>query len=435
MAKKKDSRSNTWLIVVEDDVCVRTTLVEALTKTHKRVSPASAKNCYEILGNARMDDGPIIQVSRAPFVPAKLIPSVRYVFPYSLADISMQISAIESKAQAVINTKPAVEVLAYSDLMRSRVEIARRAALTNASILLTGETGTGKGVFAEFIHANSQRATGPFQKVNCGGIPEHLLESELFGHRRGAFTGAIEDRRGRIQDADGGTLFLDEIGELPLSMQPKLLHVLEDKTIIRLGENSPRKVNIRIIAATHQNLRQLVDAGKFREDLYYRIHVITINLPPLRDRREEIMPLAYHFLKVLSPARTFTFTQNATANFTAYNWPGNVRELSHSLERAVALADGDILDTLSFPELHAFPPALPIKDWKPVSMGKYLREQADRLAAAALVACNGNVVKAAKMLAISERSFYDNYRHVVREYRKSTDTASPDTRPARPSRL
>ena len=380
MAKKKDSRSNTWLIVVEDDVCVRSTLVEALLKSHRRVTPATSRSIIQIIGNARVDDGPIIQVGRTSLQLVPVIPRILYSIPYSLADISMQIVAIESKAQTAINTRPAVEVLAFSDIMRNRIEVARKSALASASVMLTGETGTGKGVFAEFIHANSKRATGPFQKVNCGGIPEHLLESELFGHRRGAFTGAIEDRRGRIQDADGGTLFLDEIGELPLSMQPKLLHVLEDKTIIRLGENTPRKVDVRIIAATHQNLRQLVEQGKFREDLYYRVNVITIHLPPLRDRREEILPLAQHFLKMLSPNRTFTFTDNAALNFTAYNWPGNVRELSHSLERAVALADGDLLDSLSFPELHTLPPAVPAQEWKPIAMGKYLREQADRLA-------------------------------------------------------
>ncbi len=216
-------------------------------------------------------------------------------------------------------------------------QVARR----RATVLITGESGTGKEVVARAIHAASLRATGPFVAVNCAAIPETLLESELFGHERGAFTDAKAQRLGRFELAHGGTLFLDEVGELPLAAQAKLLRVLEDQTFIRVGGSRGVTVDVRVIVATNQDLRAMVAAHRFRDDLYYRLAVVPIRLPPLRERREDIPMLARHFLALHADELPgATFTDDALALLTGHDWPGNVRELQNVVERAVALAKG-----------------------------------------------------------------------------------------------
>jgi transcriptional regulator with GAF, ATPase, and Fis domain len=214
-------------------------------------------------------------------------------------------------------------------------------APTEANVLVLGESGTGKELIARAIHERSLRAAGPLVKVNCASIPHELFESEFFGHVRGAFTGAIKDRVGRFQLADGGTLFLDEIGEIPLSLQSKLLRVLQEGTFERVGEERTRRVNVRIVAATNRDLRREVEAGTFRQDLFFRLSVFPVELPPLRERREDIPLLVRHFIHLASrQARCgdLRVTDAQMARLRAYSWPGNIRELQNVIERAMILS-------------------------------------------------------------------------------------------------
>jgi two-component system response regulator HydG len=228
--------------------------------------------------------------------------------------------------------------------MRAVTDIIERVADADVSVLITGETGTGKGIVARALHGESHRSSAPFVPVNCAALPEHLLESELFGHVRGAFTGATADRSGLFAEANNGTLFLDEIGEMPLALQSKLLHVLESGTVRPVGAVRERPLNARIVAATNRDLRDAVRAGTFREDLLYRLDVVTVNLPALRHHREDIPALLGHFLELAherhprSPMQTFS--SDALKLLLAYYWPGNVRELAHTVERSVLLARG-----------------------------------------------------------------------------------------------
>ncbi len=232
------------------------------------------------------------------------------------------------------------------------LEKVRRVAPTDATVLLTGETGTGKDVIARAIHLLSRRASRPFISVNCAALPEQLLESELFGHAKGAFTGAVVSRKGLIEEAAGGTFFLDEIGSIPLSVQSKLLRVLENKTIRRLGENREVSVDVRIIAATNRDLQDALRRGEFREDLYYRLNVVTIHLPPLRARREDIPLLAHHFLRQFcqrDQKAILGFSEAAMTALMNYAFPGNVRELRHVIEQAVALSSGQWITPADLP--------------------------------------------------------------------------------------
>lgn len=240
------------------------------------------------------------------------------------------------------------QIIAVSPVMRKVMNTIRRIADMEATILMTGETGTGKSMLAGTIHHNSRRRNKPFIKINCANIPETLLESELFGHERGAFTGATKTRIGRMEQASGGTVFLDEIGELPPSLQAKLLRVIEEKRFERLGGNQTIRSEIRIIAATHRDLESAVESGAFREDLYYRINVLRVHLPPLRERHECIEPLSTYLLQKNSRdlGRQFLgFSPEVTQLFKNYHWPGNIRELSNAIERAALLEESKFIST------------------------------------------------------------------------------------------
>lgn len=244
-------------------------------------------------------------------------------------------------------------LVARSAAMRQVVDLARRAAKVESTVLITGESGVGKEVIARLIHEESARLSGPFVAVNCAAVPEGLLESELFGHARGAFTGAAQDRPGLFEAAKGGTVFLDEIGELPIAMQPKLLRVLQERAVRRVGENHTRPIDGRIVAATNRDLAGDVVAKRFRQDLYYRLRVIEIRVPPLRDRRDDVLPLAHRFVAQAAERldRPISgFTPEAENRLVTYAWPGNVRELENAVERAVALANGRRLDLDDLPE-------------------------------------------------------------------------------------
>ena len=250
-------------------------------------------------------------------------------------------------------------ILGNSPVINEAITLAKKVAPTDATVLLLGETGTGKEVFAQAIHNGSQRTGKPFMALNCSAFGKELLESEIFGHKAGAFTGAVKDKKGLIEEASNGTLFLDEIGEMHIDLQSKLLRVLETSEFIKVGDTKSTKVNVRIVAATNRDLQQDVSDGKFREDLFYRINVFTITLPPLRDRKKDIPLLADHFLKIFSKkanAPVKTMDNNFTERLQQHNWKGNIRELKNVMERAVILADGPTLTIANLPlEMQTIP--------------------------------------------------------------------------------
>jgi transcriptional regulator with PAS, ATPase and Fis domain len=254
------------------------------------------------------------------------------------------------------------DIVGASARMRRVFRLVRKVARTDSTVLLIGESGTGKELIARSLHLQSTRASGPFVAVNVGALPETLVESELFGYARGAFTGAREDRAGLVEAADHGTLFLDEIGDMPLSSQVKLLRTLETGEVRRVGDTGLRRVDIRVIAATHRDLRRAVAEGRFREDLYYRLNVIQIDLPPLRERREDIGLLAAYFLERASSRADrhgLAFSPEVTQRLERYDYPGNVRELENAIEHAVAVAEGPVIGVADLPSAIRTPPLLP----------------------------------------------------------------------------
>ncbi len=252
-------------------------------------------------------------------------------------------SHLEELEEQVRSIVPEADLQTQEPAMRQALELAFKAAPSEATILLRGESGTGKGVLARAIHARSLRAVGPFVTIHCPSLSAELLESELFGHVKGAFTGAFQDTIGKVAAAEGGTLLLDEIGDLPLPLQPKLLRLLQEKQYERIGETRTRVCDVRILAATNRDLEAAIAAGTFREDLLYRLNVIEVMLPPLRHRRKDIQPLSEHLLHFFARQAgkpTISFTEEARAALLRYPWPGNVRELRNAIERVVILATG-----------------------------------------------------------------------------------------------
>jgi DNA-binding NtrC family response regulator len=238
------------------------------------------------------------------------------------------------------------QLIGRSERMKDVFEAAQRVAPTHATVLLGGESGTGKGMLARAIHINSPRRDGPFIKINCSAIPENLMEAELFGYEKGAFTGAMKSHPGKFEQADGGTVFLDEIGDVPMPIQVKLLRVLQEKEFERLGGTKTIRVSVRIIAATNQDLRAALEQGSFREDLYYRLNVVPIDIPPLRERREDIAFLIDHFLKRFAADtgdRIRGISSEAVEMLAGYRWPGNVRELENIIQRAMVMAKSDVI--------------------------------------------------------------------------------------------
>lgn len=255
---------------------------------------------------------------------------------------------------APANGSAAPKLVARDEAAKRLVEISLRAAVSNVSILILGETGTGKNVLAQAIHEQSPLKQKPFVTVSCPSLSQELLESDLFGHVRGAFTGAVQDTWGKVAAAEGGTLFLDEVGDLPAALQPKLLRLLQEKQYERVGETTPRRANVRIVAATNRDLKAEVAAGRFREDLFYRLNVITLEVPPLRCRPVDIMAAAEVFLQAICGQlgkRTPQFSFEARRLLEAYAWPGNLRELRNVIERAAVLSDASVLDVGDFPNV------------------------------------------------------------------------------------
>jgi len=305
-----------------------------------------------------------------------------------------------------------VEAVGDSITFRRVLEQARRVARSEADILIEAESGTGKEVLARLIHENSRRQSGPFVAVNCSAFPENLLESELFGHVRGAFTGAQNAKAGKFELAQGGTLLLDEISEMPLNLQPKLLRVLQEREVDRLGDTKSLHIDVRIIATTNRALPQLVKSGAFRSDLFYRLHVVPLSIPPLRERREDILPLANFFLRKYEPADgrgKYRIGAQLADQLRLYDWPGNVRELENSIRRELAFAVGTTLEGaggILGCDLEA--PASG-EEMKP---GTTLEQMERRLLESTLQATGGNRTRAAALMGVSLRTV----RNKIREY-------------------
>jgi DNA-binding NtrC family response regulator len=310
-------------------------------------------------------------------------------------------------------------VVGDSPALRGALELARKVAATDSTVLLRGESGTGKDLFARSIHLSSRRASGPWVKVNCGAVPEALLESELFGHERGAFTGAIRQKPGRFEDAHRGTLFLDEVGELPLALQVKLLQVIEERTFTRVGGNAPITVDVRILAATNRDLEAMVRERAFREDLFFRLNVFPIVLPPLRERPGDVPRLVDSVLRRhgVPPEQ---LTPAALQALERHGWPGNVRELENALERALILAGADPIGpehlslagvgrgTAPVPGAAAWVPAIP-----PEGLSLEVLER--ELIVQALERSSGNKSQAARLLGLTRRTLYSRMeRHGLR---------------------
>jgi two-component system response regulator HydG len=275
-----------------------------------------------------------------------------------------EVSALRAERDA---RQASEEIVGTSASLRAVVELARRVAPTRSTVLITGETGTGKELVAGLIHRASPRSGGPFVKVNCAALPEALLESELFGHERGAFTGADRRRVGRFEEATGGTLLLDEIGEVSPAIQAKLLRVVQDQEFHRVGGSQTLRTDARIVAATNSRLEDAVAASRFREDLYFRLNVIRIHLSPLRERPEDVLDLAHHFLRDLRGALRLPiegFSEGALARLAAHDWPGNARELANAIERAMLLATGRLIRRRDI-VLPASRPRGPSGEWRP----------------------------------------------------------------------
>jgi DNA-binding NtrC family response regulator len=338
------------------------------------------------------------------------------------------------------------QIIGNSPKMQEVFQMIERVADTDSTILILGDSGTGKELVARALHFNSRRQFAPFVPVNCSALPEHLLESELFGHRRGSFTGAISDKKGLFEEADGGTIFLDEVGSMSAMLQSRLLRVLQEREVRRVGENTPIYVNVRVVAASNESLEKRIQEGTFREDLYYRLNVIAIPLPTLRERRDDIPLLVSHFLKGKTHDRAkppVQITRQTMQILCAHDWPGNVRELENALERAATLCDGNIIQARDLPPsllasvqrthppleaqavatlpevpeaalypLHAGPqtaappvpeqtgtsPLLPLKD--------FLQQQEQAHINRAINHCGGDKEEAARLLGISMATLY-----------------------------
>lgn len=335
--------------------------------------------------------------------------------PFDIDELLITVSKafeVESLREQVDYLKGEVQRVGWqlvgkSDTMKAVKHLVERVALTPATVLIQGESGTGKELVAHAIHTLSPRVNGPFIRVNCAALTETLLESELFGHEKGAFTGAQARKAGRFELADGGTLFLDEIGELPFNVQAKLLRVLQERTFERVGGEKTIKVDVRIIAATNRDLLKEAQEGSFREDLYYRLSVFPISVPPLREHREDIPFLAEHFLEKLKTyGRSKALGPGVVTRLTAYNWPGNVRELENVMERMVIISQGSVIGVDALPVFG--PPLIEGKSpggFRLPPEGVSLEEIEKSFLQQAMEQTGGNQSQAAKRLGLSRHAF------------------------------
>ena len=345
-----------------------------------------------------------------PFDPEELLARVREAMRLS----RLQAENSDLKSAYTATAEP-ITLVGEAGASKNLMDRARRCAGVDSTVLITGPSGTGKSVLARWIHQNGPRAKAPFVTVNCAALPRELIESELFGHEKGAFTGAVASKPGKFESADGGTLFLDEIGEMPLDLQPKLLSAIQDRTVTRVGGAKEKQVDVRLIAATNQDLPERISERAFREDLYYRLNVLTLESPALRARPEDIIPIAIRTLERLAvrvgrpPAE---LDESARASLLGHTWPGNVRELENVLERAMVFAGES--GRVSASDLGTLVgPAASIRDSDLVGMT--IAELERRAVLATLAAFGGNRGAAAESLGVSERTIYNRLKEYGRE--------------------
>jgi len=324
--------------------------IDALQKV-KSISPRTGVLIMTAFGSSSnaikaMDLGAFNYITK-PFELEKIAHDVKLAIQHQ--DLTAQNEVLQREMSSLLQTD---RIVGNSPPMQEVYKTIGKVAKADATVLITGESGTGKELVAEALHYNSNRRSGPLVKVSCAALPETLLEAELFGHEKGSFTGAMAQRRGRFEMADKGTIFLDEIGEMSLATQTKLLRVLQERTIERIGSNLAIKVDIRIVCATNKDLQKLVEQHKFRDDLFYRLNVINVHMPPLRERKEDVPALVEHFLakhRYSATAQPAAISEDALRRLMEYDWPGNVRELENVVERAVVLSRGQIITSRELP--------------------------------------------------------------------------------------
>ena len=387
--------------------------IEALARL-KSTNPKTAVLIMTAFGSSNaairaMELGAFDYITK-PFELDKISHSVKRVLDYQ--DLTQEVEVLRDEISSLVQTE---RIVGNSPAMQEVYKTIGKVAKADATVLITGESGTGKELVAEALHFNSNRRSGPMVKVSCAALPETLLEAELFGHEKGSFTGAMTQRRGRFEMADKGTIFLDEIGEMTVPTQTKLLRVLQERKIERIGSNLPIKVDIRIIVATNKDLQKQVEQSKFRDDLYYRLNVINIHMPPLRDRKEDIPSLVEHFLakhRYSATAQPAAISEEAIRRLMEYNWPGNVRELENVIERAVVLSRGQIITSRELPfgehepgegeEGEGGDESKADSSFFKKSVAQFEKD----LIMKALRDANGNRSKAAEMLGIYRRLLY-----------------------------
>ncbi len=389
---------------------------EELLRAVKALSPETEVVLMTAYGTvetavAAMKEGAYDFITK-PLKRHAVVKSVRQAFEKS----SLVAENRALKARLAALAPDAGGLLGDAPPFRAVLETLRQAAPTSATVLLTGESGTGKELAARLVHDLSPRAAGPFVPINCAAIPEGLLESELFGHEKGAFTGAVGRKEGRLERAHRGTLFLDEVGEMPPAVQVKLLRFLQDGVVERVGGTESLRLDVRVVAATNKDLAAEAKAGRFREDLFYRLDVVSVRLPPLRDRREDVLLLAGAFLRRVSeklPKAVSGLTPAAAAALERYAWPGNVRELQHAIERAVILTRGEAIDVADLPEAirggSAAPPgagAAPAAGTLVIPLGTPLEEVERLVIRRTLEQTKGDKNLAAQILGIAARTIY-----------------------------
>jgi DNA-binding NtrC family response regulator len=434
------------LLVVDDDEQMRSTLVKRFERQGAAVTAAaSGEEALALAGKARWDvalldlhlpgiggidllarlkelqpEGEAVMLTAHSSVETAVLAMKRGAYdyltkPFHLPELDVHLQKAYEKVQLARRERqwvhhlraesPRHQLVGSSPAVRKVAALVEKVAATDATVLVRGPSGTGKEVVARSLHANSPRRDRPLVTVNCAALQENLLESELFGHEKGAFTGAVQAKPGLIEVAEGGTLFIDEVGEMAVGLQAKLLRVLEDGHYRRVGSTQEGRADVRVVAATNRSLEDEMRAGRFREDLYYRLNVITVNLPPLRDRREDIPELVEHFLttRQVGPSR-FRVHPDALAALVRYDWPGNVRELANVLERAQILAEGGCITPDDLPDnLVTGPPPGP-GDGDDVGPDLYRAQR--RHVLGVLREAGGNKVQAAKALGISRRALY-----------------------------
>jgi two-component system response regulator FlrC len=434
------------ILVVEDDAALREALTDTLELAGQSVLAApDGEAALAVLGREAVDM--ILSDVQMPGMDGhellRRVKAVRPGIPFILMTAYGQIErAVEAMKDGAADYLPkpfepdrllavvarhrptpgehkAGDLVAEDARMRAVLDLADRVAVTDATVLLTGESGVGKEVVARYLHDHSTRRAGPFVAVNCAAIPENLVESTLFGHEKGSFTGAVAAYTGKFEQAQGGTLLLDEVSEIPLNVQAKLLRVLQEKLVERLGARAPTPLDVRVLAASNRDLAGWVRDGRFREDLYYRLNVFPLEIPPLRQRRADVLPLAKYFLKAhagLVGRDGFSLSAGAGAELIGYDWPGNIRELSNVVQRAMILAAGGRIEPehLMLPRHVAMPVSAPEPEGDSEARPAQIKDMEKVMILDTLRRLNGSRKRTAEELGISERTL----RYKLQKYRE-----------------